>query len=316
MEYDIAAISMVRNESDIIWSCLANLHHHGIRQFAIADHRSTDSTVAEIEAFQNAFPDTSVVIMRDPAKGHTQSRVITALAKFASSYFSAKYIFPFDADEFLVHESALVQRDPKPYAPPPISSLLDGAWDSLELDWFTCAERDDGAIIASRVPSKWKKIVIRWDDGMTVKQGNHAVRSVRKNWLGKKKSPHIENLSEWKILHFPVRSLTQFRSKILNGGAANKVNEKGISSHWDVLFEAHRVYGESVLTDLHSLITSPSSNRVDFLAFVEKFGLDENLMGYFPEYFELKSLIRFTKPIAISKPMLRDSHIIDRHSHS
>lgn len=316
MEENIAAISMVRNETDIMWSCLTNLHYHGIRQFAIADHRSSDSTVAEIEAFQNAFPDTSVVIMRDPAKGHTQSRVITALAKFASSYFSAKYIFPFDADEFLVHESALVQRDSKPYAPPSISSLFGGAWDSLELDWFTCAERDDGAIIASRIPSKWKKIVIQWNDGMTVNQGNHAVIGAHRNWLGKKKPLHIESQSEWKILHFPVRSLAQFKSKILNGGAANKVNEKGISIHWDVLFEAHRVYGESVLTDLYSLITSPSSNRVDFLAFVEKFGLDEDLMGYFPEYFELKSVIRFTKPIAISKPMLRNSHIVDKDSHS
>jgi len=316
MDYDIAAISMVRNEADIMWSCLANLHHHGIRQFAIADHRSSDSTVAEIEAFQNAFPDASVVIMSDPAKGHTQSRTITALAKFASSYFSAKYIFPFDADEFLVHESALAESDSKPYAPPSISSLLGGAWDSLELDWITCAERDDGAIIANRIPSKLKKIMMLWNDGMTVKQGNHSIKSAHKNWLGKKKSLHIESQSEWKILHFPVRSLAQFRSKILNGGAANKVNKTGISSHWDVLFEAHKIYGESVLTDMYSLITSPSSNRVDFLAFVEKFGLDENLMGYFPEYFELKSVIQFTKPIAISKPMLRNSHIDDKHSYS
>lgn len=54
---DIAAISMIKNEQDIIYRCLLNLYTIGIKKFVIADNLSTDNTRSEMNRFSRTFQD-------------------------------------------------------------------------------------------------------------------------------------------------------------------------------------------------------------------------------------------------------------------
>ena len=102
-ERRVAAIMMVKDEADIIGLNLCWLYHQGVRRFVVTDNGSTDETRDALVAFRAARADAELVIVDDPLVSFVQSRKTTGMFRLAASLWAdLEWVFPLDADEFLV----------------------------------------------------------------------------------------------------------------------------------------------------------------------------------------------------------------------
>jgi len=93
---DIWAITMVKNEADIIELSIRHCLNQGVDAILIADNGSTDGTKELLHKLGRELP---LVVVDDPIVAYEQDAKMTALAKGAKK-LGAKWIVPFDADEF------------------------------------------------------------------------------------------------------------------------------------------------------------------------------------------------------------------------
>lgn len=276
-------VTMLKDEEDIILECLNHHKNIGIKNFVVADNNSKDKSAQLVAEFQRQNPDCTVVFLVDPIVEYIQARKITALCKFAAEYFNLPWVYPFDADEFLTPPSIGEEAHTSVDA----SGLENAA--CLSLSWITSIKTRTGQTLESSHESPWRKILVRWDDRYSVLQGNHGLLIPQPRIFRKPKivtSPVVQ--CGWKVLHFPVRSQRQLRTKIINGGLANKDNSAGLGGHWSELFSAYEKFGGRILDELYELITSENESRCEKLAlFCKKFEIDRKKIAYFNDYFHL-----------------------------
>lgn len=91
------AVSVCRDELDILPSVIDHLFDQGVDNILIADNRSKDGTREYLEERSKADPRLHLAIDTEPA--HLQSAKMTVLAH-AAWRSGAQWIIPFDADEF------------------------------------------------------------------------------------------------------------------------------------------------------------------------------------------------------------------------
>lgn len=108
---NIALITMVKDEEDIIFENLVWHFCVGFRKFVIVDNNSSDQTKILIEKFAKLTKDKAVVfIIDDPVFPYIQNRIMTGAYHFASSIWpEIEWVFPVDADEFWYTEKDLTQ---------------------------------------------------------------------------------------------------------------------------------------------------------------------------------------------------------------
>ncbi|MDT0190353.1 glycosyltransferase family 2 protein [Rothia terrae] len=94
---EVWAISVVKNEIDILPASIEHLLRQGIDRIIILDNLSTDGTSQYLHEISAQNPNIFVGTDSNPA--HQQSEKMTYLATLAWSR-GAKWIIPFDADEF------------------------------------------------------------------------------------------------------------------------------------------------------------------------------------------------------------------------
>lgn len=284
---DIAAVSVVKNEASVIARSLAQLYALGVRLFVVADNQSTDDTLAVVEGFRAAHPAATCVVLGDPIAGHYQSRKVTALAKFAATYFPATFIYPFDADEFLF---------PPDGTPGDLSSLLAGdRWDYLTLNWMTCVEAEDSTVSACVEPAHLGKVVVRWNDHFVIEQGNHGVCSTVARRFSSRPRKLRKHVSDWRVLHLPVRSADQLKSKVVASHAANSVNPWYSGSHWNALFRAYAAHGDRVFDDLYNIIhAAPADGTFD--RFCDTYAVRPEDLSYFADYAKPRRPLGVTFP--------------------
>lgn len=294
---DVVAVTMVRDEEDIVYACLVNLYRHGARFFVVADNLSTDGTVRELMRFKASFPDACLVILNDPEEGFFQSRKMTALAKFGAQYFSRDLIYPFDADEFLctADQARIPGAQPAP-AEVELDALRQGRCDFLLLDWRSCLETADGTVLAAAVPASFRKTIIRWKDELIVSQGNHKAISSRSRFFSARPRKLRLRRSSLRVLHFPVRGFEQLRAKIVSGGRANQVNPEKNGTHWHTLFAAWERQGDAAIRDLHALIVDPGATFADFQSYAASYRLEVGKLAYFADYFGPRTTLDFRIP--------------------
>ena len=99
---NIAYVTMVKDEDDIIYQNLVWHFCVGFRKFVIVDNNSTDGTRALIEKFKKQVENKAiVVIIDDPIVEYIQSKIMTGAMRFAYSVWpDLDWVFPVDADEF------------------------------------------------------------------------------------------------------------------------------------------------------------------------------------------------------------------------
>lgn len=99
----IAALSMVKNEQDVIESFVRHVLSF-CDVLLICDHHSTDKTSEILGLLQGeGLP---LVIYQEDNPAHIQSEVMTRLAKTALEKYQADILLPLDGDEFLVPQKA------------------------------------------------------------------------------------------------------------------------------------------------------------------------------------------------------------------
>ncbi|NQV28405.1 MAG: glycosyltransferase family 2 protein [Rhodopirellula sp.] len=284
MSVSLVAVTLIKDEADIILASLKNLYGLGIRMFAVMDNDSSDETLQHVHQFRSLHADASVLIVHDYDRNHFQSKKVTAMSRMAIDYFSATHVYPFDADEFL-----------RPIGTPSISSdslLAKIAGTDLKancaisIPWRTCIPADGGHFHKCTAYSTLNKVLVRMTSAIRIAEGNHGALTACTNWRGRSKCRKCPNvaLNGYEVLHVPVRSAEQLRSKILNGAAANQINQgTGYSAHWMALHKAYVKDGDAVFDRVFEMLQRGIESELEEFCRTQR--IDRQHLCYFNDYF-------------------------------
>ncbi|MDE2198718.1 MAG: glycosyltransferase family 2 protein [Rhodospirillales bacterium] len=253
-------VLMVKNEDDIIYSCLEAAYRVGLRYFLVADNASSDGTRREIEKFQSSHADVVLLYVHDGIIGYWQDKKMNAFWKFGVDYFKVMghgidWVFPIDADE------VLVQADPEVDLFEFLNSwrsadaaIAVGMWCTAAsaevMEQLNPAENLDAAfpVVAGYDAAPATKIAFRVGPNVELDMGNHFAFGCIKD------SSDVTSLNAFGLflLHHPFRSRRQLRSKITNGVKA-LMAASGLpahyGSHWRRSYENYMSRGEAYIED-------------------------------------------------------------------
>ncbi len=199
---------MIRDEADVIeaWT------FHQLELFdyvLVADHGSVDGTLEFLREVSRAIPRLRLVEYKQPT--YDQHVVLNVLRRMAvNDLADLEWVFVLDADEFLTFadKQSFVET---------LSSVE--SYDVLTFHWRNSYPRHPGPIGQSidgyrdRSPSPFGKVAIRRniaaDADYAITQGAH---NVAHRLMGQ-----IEGFAFGELIHLPIRSQEQARSKILQG---------------------------------------------------------------------------------------------------
>ncbi|MGK7936148.1 MAG: tetratricopeptide repeat protein [Xenococcaceae cyanobacterium] len=249
-EHLIASVSGFKDEADIAYYCLEWQYSLGVRRFVILDNMSLDNTAQEIRRFAAEHKNAMVYLIEDSEIRHYQSQKMTAAAEFAYKLWQTEWILPFDADEFLCssHQPlhTILENIPKerlcikiPLKNHVLTSIDDHS------------EKNPLKRMCYRAnPKRGKKIfkvIIRWQPGMVIGQGNHKV-CLHGDLVD---SLNGEELGLF-IRHYPWRSKKHLKRKILNGGRAHQEDSNIIGGlRWRKPYILYKLGYEEYLDELY-----------------------------------------------------------------
>lgn len=236
---------LVRNEEDII---RANIEFHrsmGVDYFLVMDHGSDDETLTILDEFSSKG---FLKIYHQANTGYYQSEWVSQMAREAYSDYDADWIINNDADEFwwpshgnLKESLSLVPNEIdglyiKRYNFPPIKNNDTTCFYDAMIYRDLLSVNSHGSPLPGKMCHRACRDVV-------VSQGNHdACGSAIQI---KQESRLLE------ILHFPLRSLSQFTNKIRLGGMAymnSPMLDERVGTTWR---ELYRVYQCSGLEDFY-----------------------------------------------------------------
>lgn len=197
----IVAISMVKDEADIIAATVANMQAQ-VDHVIVADNGSTDGT-------RDILHDLGVEVVDDPDPAYRQSEKMTALAHRAGVRHSATWVVPFDADEFWTAPGSTLRTVLEQTTCPVVAATL---FDHVATG-TDCAHADPVTAMGWRrqAPTPMPKVAARYADRLIIDQGNHSV-----TYAGRPAPMAAGPV----VHHFPYRSAAQFVRKVRNGAAA------------------------------------------------------------------------------------------------
>ena len=203
---------LVRNEEDIL---ALNLDFHlnqGVNLIIVMDHLSDDGTRDILEDYAKQGV---VEILEQTNPGYYQGRWVTEMARRACTIHAADWIINGDADEFwfpvegTLHSTLVATKSDimslKRYNFPPLKDAEPGEF------YESMIFRDTASVNGLGRPLLGK-CCHRADPEVVVHQGNH--------WVAGPTLSKSERSSAIEILHFPMRSFSQFDTKIRLGGRA------------------------------------------------------------------------------------------------
>jgi len=213
----ITAISLVKNEEDIIGATLTWLRTQQIDNVIVANNLSTDRTGEILE--QHA---PWCQILEDTEYGHYHGRKMTNLAKLAYQQ-GATWIIPFDADELIWHPEHTIGSYLKTL-PDTVSTVRIQCWDYLpRIDMPDNPDPYRKFAWRRPNPQPYPKIVFRAVPDPHIHEGNHGVDHVPG-----------ETIDGLQIRHIQYRSLEQMTRKLRNGKAVYDATslDQGQGAHW------------------------------------------------------------------------------------
>jgi hypothetical protein len=210
---------LVRDEQDIVRE---NLDFHlaqGVDQVIVTDNGSEDDTAEILREYESRGV---VRLLFEASDDYSQGRWVTRMARLAATELGADWVINNDADEFwwpragslkssfeqLDDQVGVLVAHRENFVPRP----EDGRpfWERM-----TLRERESLNPLGKPLPPK---LAHRAHPEIAVAQGNHKVEGAQ---LG-------ERLDDGsiEILHFPMRTYTQFENKIVKGGRAYARNRE------------------------------------------------------------------------------------------
>jgi glycosyltransferase involved in cell wall biosynthesis len=227
----IAAVSMVRNECDII-ELFITINLRQLDHIFIIDHNSDDSTPEIVRRM--AEGDDRITMLSNSSPEFRQSDLITRQVREIARSGNFDYIIPLDADEFLAvddGESSLLTILQQHL---PLSGVGAMPWRTYcptSDDYF---EQDTPLFSIFRMrksePEQYYKIVLgrEFAKNCIVYEGNHAAKS-----KGRHSKPVALPLT---LQHVPVRSSSQIIRKAILGSHSLSIKQGrtvGEGFHWD-----------------------------------------------------------------------------------
>lgn len=215
----IWAVSMFKNETEMLPFVLDHLLDQGIDMILIADNLSDDGTS---EALVELARERPLHIVNDSLVAYYQAEKMTLLSHMAIAE-GASWIIPFDADEIWSAPGSTVGQllrssrqdvlvaDIYEYMPTESDPTADEQPDPFRrLQWRTAE------------PTEHKKVAFRSHALARLHQGNHDVDR-----------PGIRGTG-LEVLHFPYRTMDQFIAKMRQGAAAMSDTDLSDKSctHW------------------------------------------------------------------------------------
>ncbi|WP_162143138.1 glycosyltransferase family 2 protein [Granulicoccus phenolivorans] len=192
-EGSVWAVTMVRNEADVIGDTVQHLLDQGVAGILVADNGSVDGTAQVIRGLNDA----RVYLVDDREPAFFQAAKLTELARRAAGA-GADWIVPFDGDEFWFGLEGSLIDSLRSLASPIAVAHVHNAFPSPE----------GGGWRLDTSPARLQKVAFRWHRLAYLHHGNHAVF---------RPGRPTERL---RVLHTPWRSFEQFERKIRLGAAA------------------------------------------------------------------------------------------------
>jgi glycosyltransferase involved in cell wall biosynthesis len=214
------AVTMVKNEQDVIGFVIPHLFAQGIEGVIVADNLSTDRTRSILDDLAAQYP---VTVLDDNEVAHFQSKKVTRLVHMAREC-GASWVVPFDADELWVSPQGrladvMMASDD--------ADVLVGAW--LDHYRVPCLRGSPFAKmpLRARNPSGYKKVAVRPLAGLRIQHGNHEAYGVES----------LRVVSDRIVVHhYRYRSFRHFVAKSRKGkaalDAAGDAIPAGIGAHW------------------------------------------------------------------------------------
>jgi hypothetical protein len=229
---------LVRNNEDVI---SANIDFHlamGVDHIIATDNGSEDASVDILRDYEHKGV---LTLSFEPADDYDSSVWVTRMARAAAAKWRATWVINNDADEFWwplggnlkaaldtipIEEQAVVAPRFNFVAVEP----------AAEMFYQSMVFREARSVNAVGKPLP-PKVCHRGSVDVVVGPGSHNVR-----WKGTPEAPMISPARPIEILHFPLRSYSQFETKIRLGGAALERNEKlpkGVGGTWRHLYRLY-----------------------------------------------------------------------------
>lgn len=248
---NVAYVSMVKDEADIIFTNLLWHYSIGFRKFVLIDNLSVDNTRQEIDRFRLRFEDALVIVINDPIVAHLQAEFITAGLRVACTLWpEVAWVFAVDADEFLSPERRL--GDILKEIPESAHALMLPKSQYVPTLGFNDEAPDAPFFVKlpfrERLSHNSCKVVVRGRHFLEIGQGNHMAM-----FNGQDLNAYLGGLSLG--LHyreFFLRSLDHARSKVVNGGraveAAEAIGKKDVGgNHWKAWFDIYQRCGDAAV---------------------------------------------------------------------
>jgi hypothetical protein len=226
---------LVRDEEDILEAILDYSFYQGVDFVLVTDNLSEDRTPQILERYAR---HQRLAWRRETDDDYAQRKWVTSMARAAATDYGADWVINSDADEFWWPiEGSL--KSVLEAVPPDVGGVAVPRYNFIpmpEVDnrpfYERMTVRMTNSVHADGAPLG-PKAVHRAHPKIWVSQGNHRVKG---DGLG----PVVPTVS-LEILHFPMRSYTQFENKIINGGRAYLRNtDKALfGRHWRKLYETY-----------------------------------------------------------------------------
>lgn len=206
----IVAVTMVRDEADVLAPILDNILAQGVDHIIAADNLSTDGTRAILEATPN------LTVVDDDEPGYYQDVKMSKLARQACD-MGAEWVLPFDADELWY---GIDQPIADALSACDADVVMAAGWDHI------VRQPQDTPFSPWRRPEyqTLSKVAFRANPAAELNMGNHDVRGC---------GPHrVGGVLAYR--HFQYRSLPQMARKLRNGRAAYEAStvHELHGTHW------------------------------------------------------------------------------------
>jgi Glycosyl transferase family 2 len=206
------AISMVRNEIDVLPTVLDHLEAQGVDHVLVSDNGSTDGT---LELLEERAADGRLHLARDQEPAFYQAAKLTVLAH-AARRSGAEWVVPFDADELWFARDGLLGDDLRRQEADGLGARLFNTFPTPSGGWAMDPTTGLG------------KVAFRSHRLAVISSGNHRVD---------RPGPRLEgDASPLRIAHLPWRSFDQFAAKLRQGAQAYQLTTGLVGGdHWRVL---------------------------------------------------------------------------------
>lgn len=262
---------LVRDEEDILEANLRYHLEHGVDHVIVTDNLSVDGSAEIAHRFA---AEGVVTYLHEPDNTYAQSNWVSRMAAMAYEA-GARWVMHSDADEFWMTpgRGSLRQWFARQLWPNIISAPRHD---------FLCL-KDDGAPFWERMVYRKTqstnalgrplppKVAHRTARRLVVAQGNHSVAGF--TW------PRLR-ASDLEILHFPLRSRTQYIRKIENGGRAYANNTElaqSVGSTWRKQYAELQETGQLAYVEENIIPADVLENMLDEGKVLE----DRRLAEYF-----------------------------------